>query len=371
MRKSNFFGKIKYAASKLLPGRWRFKCIQWALQTWYKPPGLIFPWNSTMKKVLVILPEDPVEAFHQITNYLQLVALFQKAAFSLLCTQKISPFFRQVHPAATIVEYEPPQRFLFSRDFDDIGKLFFREEFDLCLVLERTPDISLLFVAGKTAAPLRVGYRGAGEFPFLNMQMSPSPKRPYRADQNAIVAQAFGASGDITVRWSVSKETLEEISHMLRELNIHKASKLIGIDVELFVTAFGPDWTEQLCGKLLADKSISCYFYVDGDSDKAIQQFLTSIELPVFSGLSASRCAALITRSAGVISGRSIFFELANLLKKPVIGIFDEGQFATYCRPSLSTKAVTFSGSPDKKTVESVLSLLNNFEKAGQDESRL
>jgi ADP-heptose:LPS heptosyltransferase len=83
---------------------------------------------------------------------------------------------------------------------------------------------------------------------------------------------------------------------------------------------------------------------------------------PVFSDLSAPRCAALIARSAGIISGKSVFFELANMLSKPVIGIFQEKERAFYCQESALTKAVTYSTTPDSGVVEKVVLFVNNVE---------
>ena len=346
---------------RMIPKRWQNALLSWILRTWYKPPALVFPWNNpAIKKALIILPEDSVEAFHQINNYLQIASFYRKASFFLLCTETIGAFFKHIHPEATLHEYDPSKRFLFSRQMRTLGASFSKEEFDLCVVLEHAPDISMLFLAGQTSALIRAGYTEAGKFPFLNMHVNLSKKQRYRAEQNSVMARALGASESIKMRWSVSRETLEEISHMLNELQLPSFSRLVGIDAELFYKAFGFDWIEMLCRRL-REKEVSFYLYAGEEPDETTSQFLSQIGFPVFSNLSAPRCAALIMQSAGVVSGKSIFFELANMLGKPVIGIFEEKECAVFCRESALTKAVSYSTEPDSSVVEKVILFVNNL----------
>jgi len=346
---------MKFFASGIMPVRWRNAMLAWVLRTWYRPPELVFPWNNhAFKKALVILPEDPVEAFHQINNYLRITGLYRNASFFLFCTAQVGAFFKNIHPGATIIEYEPSERFLFSRQFEERGKFFSREEFDLCLVLERSPDMSMLYLAGKTSALIRAGYTEAGEFPFLNMHVNLSREQRYRAEQNAIMARALGASEERTMHWSVSKETMEEISHMLQELKIPLSARLIGLDAGLFFTAFGQDWIEMLWARLRDNKVFSFYWYVAEEPDEAMSRCLASCGAPVFSNLSAPRSAALIGKSAGVVSGKSIFFELANMMRKPVIGVFEKNESALYCQVSALTTAAAYSEAPDSGVVEKI-----------------
>jgi len=178
MVKSKIFDRVKLGAFRLLPQKWRNAALAWILRTWYKPPMLVFPVNvQAIKKAFIILPEDPIEAFHQIPNYLQIAAHFDKASFFIFGTDKASEFFRHIQPDASFFEYIPSQRFLFSKEFKKWGKVFSKEEFDLCLIMEHSPDISLLYLAGKTAAAVRVGYKKAGQFPYLNLHVNLMPRQ--------------------------------------------------------------------------------------------------------------------------------------------------------------------------------------------------
>jgi hypothetical protein len=364
MEKSNFFGKTGFFLFRLLPPGWRAGLLKWIITVRYRSPSLVCPWNcASMKKILVLLPEDPVEAFHQINNYLRIAPLFKNAKVSIFCTKNVGRFFRLVHPDAEFNEYEISSRFLFSREFTAWGKIFSKEEFDLCLLLERSPDISLLFLVGKTVAPIRAGYSGAGDFPFLNIHVTPSGKRQYLADQNSIMAQIFGASERAKMHWRVSKETVDEITLMMRESNVDEATRLIGIDAGLFYTAFGFEWTRQLCNMLKAGKNRTCCLFIDGEPDSGLSEFVSSMRLPVFSNLSPSRYAALVVRCACFISGRSVFFELTNLIGKPLIGVFEKAVCSIYCKQSVSTRGITYSLTPDESTIRNIADLVDSLEK--------
>ena len=363
MAKSKIFSNLKRFTFGIMPSKWKSAFLAWVLTARYKPPELVFPWNPhAISRALVILPEDPVEAFHQIVNYMQIAVYFETASFVIFCTGKVSAFFRYIHPEATVIEYDVAQRYLFSHEFDEQAKIFSKEEFDLCLVLEHAPDISLLFLAGKTAAAIRAGYTEAGAFPFLNMHINASPDKRYRSEQNCVLARALGATIEKKVHWSVSKEAQEEIAQMFHEFSIPSAARLVGIDVGLFYPVFGEEWTQALCNELKKNKTFSYYCYIAEELDESVSPFAASLGLPLFSKLSAPRSAALVARSTGIISGKSIFFELANLLKKPVIGIFEEKQSAIYCQQSAVTKAATYSSTPDRGVIEKVVLFVNNFE---------
>ena len=358
MAKSKLFGKTMYFFSKMFPPPWRISLTKWIVRN---APALEFPWNCAgIKKVLVILPEAPVDAFHQIKTYLGLTALFKNAAFSIFCTHENGVLFQQVHPEASTMEYDPSQRRLFSQDFQAWGKHFKKEEFDLCVLLEPSPDISLLSLAGKTASPIRAGYAGSGEFPFLNVHVNPSAARKYLSDYNFMIARMFGAPDKTTARWSVAKETVEEIAHMLHEFHIQPMFRLVGIDAGFFFSVFGETWTGTLVNKLKAVDAFSYYVYNDGEPEEAAYRFLHECKVPVFANMTPSRSAALISRSDFIVTGKTVFFELANLLQKPVIGLFDKSEIDRYCRQSPSTYGITFDSSPGLTTVERIVHILES-----------
>lgn len=346
----------------MFPPSWRVAFIKWLVGVRFKCPQLSFPWNySAFKKVLVILPEEPIEAFHQIKTYLGLVSLIKNARFFIFCTKNVATLFHQIHPEATMVEYETSERYLFSDEFHALGKYFLSEEIDLCLLLERQPDNALLYLIGKTAAPFRAGYVGSAQYPFLNIQVNPAPSKEYLSDRNFMIARIFGASENSRLRWSVAKETLNEISHLMHEFSMPVGVPTIGIDAGFFFDAFGESWTVMLIGKLKTIEACAFYLYSEGEPDESLRRFLGSFSIPVFTSMTPSRSAALISKSRCTLSGKTVFFELANVLGNPVIGLFEKKECALYCRQTSSTHGIGYDGRPDEETAQRIVSTLKKL----------
>jgi hypothetical protein len=154
-------------------------------------------------------------------------------------------------------------------------------------------------------------------------------------------------------RWSVAKESAEEVALMLREMNVAPTSRLAGIDGHYFYERHGRKWAQQLLD-MLKTKSCACYLFSYGMLHNDAREWAAQQNLPVFSDLPASRCAALIYKSEFVVAGPSVLFELADLLGKPAVGVFDEGEFALFCRESDTTKGVRYVKHPDDGTIGSV-----------------
>jgi ADP-heptose:LPS heptosyltransferase len=76
--------------------------------------------------------------------------------------------------------------------------------------------------------------------------------------------------------------------------------------------------------------------------------------------MTPSRSAALISRSDFIVTGKTVFFELANLLQKPVIGLFEKSDIERYCRQSSSTNGISFDSLPDLTTVERIVHILES-----------
>jgi ADP-heptose:LPS heptosyltransferase len=341
----------------LLPSGLRLSLLKMLVKKATDGKRLAFPLAfSAPPRILVILPEDPLYALKQLSFLMSLIAHFKNGRFSVLCTGRVAPFFRIVNGISEFIEYDPQDRFLFSKEFDRIGKEI-GGGFDLCLLLERGPDISLQLIAGLTAATARIGYEGCGDYPFLNVQVKPSPVRTFSAERSLPIASLLGAPYAAAMRLTVSKDTQREIGLMLSEMNIAPSSRIISIDGQYFFTHFGEAWTTALV-QALAKKPFVCCIVAHDEVTARSQQVLASLKLPVFSPLPASRFAGLVHRSEFIIAGNTLLFELADLFKKPVAGVFEEQEYAASFRETDTTRGIRFVKHPDTATIDSIVGLL-------------
>jgi ADP-heptose:LPS heptosyltransferase len=303
------------------------------------------------KRVAIVLSELPLDALHQLQTVIALVSRFTEAEIVVVCELQVASFFEHIQGISEIVTYEAAERYLFSRELTSLGNMLSQREFDVCFLLERRPDPSLLHLMARMCPKVRIGYEGALGYPFLNVRVRPKGVRTHIAEQNLLVAEAVGAKRPDNTRWTVSKEIVREVVQAIRESGIPQNVPLAGLDAGFFHEQFGEQWTDLLIDALRGLDRYSWYLYSYGAPVQPLLDWLESRKLPTFSALSPSRSAALVDRSAVVVSGRAVMFELAHLLGKPVVGVFEADELSRYCAPGRACRAVSYSGSPGEETV--------------------
>jgi ADP-heptose:LPS heptosyltransferase len=360
MKKAKVFGNAASILSSMLPGPARTSMLSWLVRSRYKAPGLVFPHVfSNPPKLCVILPEDPLAALHQVSGIMALSAHFKDARITVLCQRQVTPFFRMLTAVQDFIEYDCDQRYLFSKEFFRIGKMIGDGNYDVCALLDPHPHPSLLFLCGRSAAAVRIGFADvAGGYPFLNLQVRPSGKRAYSTDRGLLLASTLGATAQKKVRWTVAKEAISEVNLLLGEMKVDPSSRLIGIDAAYFFRTFDAQWTQSLITMLkdLRPKDLrrTCYLFSYEELDEKSSAWLVRHDLPVFTNLAASRCAALIYKSEFIVAGATVLFELADALHRPVVGIFNDFQFDAYCRESETTRGLRYERRPDQSVIDEV-----------------
>jgi ADP-heptose:LPS heptosyltransferase len=270
-----------------------------------------------------------------------------------MCERRVTPFFKTIAGVAEFIEYDDESRYLFSTEFEGIGHDIRNGHYDLCVMLEPSPDLPLLYIAGQSAAAVRVGFAGAGDYPFLNLHVNPSQGTTNLSDRSAVVASVLGMPARARTQWSVAKEAVDEMGHLLREMGVDPASRLIGVDGEYFFRHFGKQWTQSLLD-MLKTKQHVCYFYAFGLPEQEATAWMEQQGLPLFSSIPVPRSAALVDRSEFIVAGPGVLFELADLLKTPVAGVFTSEEFDMLCRESDTTKGLRLTSRPDDATIASV-----------------
>ena len=342
--------------SSILPGPVRMSLLTWLVKRRHGTPGLVFPYGfSTPPKFLVILPEDPLAALHQVSGLVALAGHFRDAHITVVCQRLVTPFFRMLTAVDDFIEYDCRERYLFSKEFLRMGKAVAGMHFDACVMHDRSPHLALLYLCGQSASPVRIGLCGAGEYPFLNLTVRPSPDRSYSTDLGLLLAAMLGAKAQNKIRWTVAKEALSEVNLLLGEMKVAPSSRLIGIDAGYFLQAFGEKWTQSLVDKL-RNRQSTCYLFSHAEPDEKASEWLKRQDMPVFTNLAASRSAALVYKSEFIVAGATVLFELADVLHRPVIGILTEAQFGAFCRESETTRALRYADGkrPDQEVIDAV-----------------
>lgn len=356
-KKAKNSGQIRRTFFALLGNRRSRAFLTFLLKKKHHVPTLCFPVNiSAVNEVLIILPEQQLQVLHQLKNVISLMTLFKHAGITLLCEHSVAPLIKMV-PGLNIIEYDAQDHF--SSEFSSIAQQF-RGKIDICFLLDTTPDLPMLYLAGSTAAQTRVGYCDAGDYPFLNLHIRPSTQRVYLADVYSSMAEVFGAKpGEL--RWRVAKKTIEEIDHLIKELKMKPDVPLIGFDAVYFIRNFGTEWTDSFMRKISDLKLGTIYFHVENSRNESEVIWLCKQNVPSFADLSASRLAALVSKSNLILTGNTSTYALAGLLHRPAVGFFREDEIARYCPQTPLLTGVTFTDRPDEQAIDQCIHLIQQM----------
>jgi ADP-heptose:LPS heptosyltransferase len=314
-------------------------------------PPFSFPLDpSLFTRILIILPSKRLQVLHQLKNLAELKVFFKSATITVLAEESCAPLVGLIQ-GTKVIEYDYDDKKLFSAPFKQFTREF-HGIVDLCCLLTRDEDLPLLYLAGMTAAPVRIGYVGAGDPPFLNLRVDPSPERAYLSDWNCAMAEMLGAKKSKQTQWAAAKETIAEIDHMWKEMHIDLHARLVGVDAHFALRRFGATWAENFIKALIPASKGSLYLYAKDNTEPDIMEWLSRFNLPVVHSLMVPQEAALISRSALIVTGNTLLFGLSTLLGTRVVGLFDRKQVAAYCPVGPFIRGIAFDRSPDEKTID-------------------
>ena len=312
---------------------------------------------SSIKEILIILPKRDLEVLYQLKNILSIASIFENSAITVFCAETVSPFVKMI-PDIAIVEYNEEEISGLATRFYNFTSQF-KNRFDICILLERDPDLSMLSLIGSTNAPIRAGYEEAGGYPFLNLKARASSSNIYLPDKNCVMAELFGLQSD-SLRMSVARNTQDEMDHLLKEIHVSPDHGLIGIDALFFMQRFGEQWLERFLSRLHQNCKSKLYLYIDRDLSLKELSWLKTQSIPCISELSAPKIAALVYRSDLVIAGNTVFYALAAVLNKSAVGFFNETEMNTYCPGTNKLKGHLYKDLPDE---QSIIKIIDSVEK--------
>jgi ADP-heptose:LPS heptosyltransferase len=341
-----FFGLLGRSNGRKLLARIVLK------QTAQLPP-LSFPFDAAAaKRALLILPPEPLAVLHQLKNVVALKSLFRNAECTLLAESSCTEIAGIVEDVS-IVEYRRREKQLFSASFSVFNRTL-RGSADVCCLLTDREDLPLLYLAGRSAAPVRAGYTGAGEYPFINLHVRPLPGRRYLTDRNLAMAETLGAekAGDIAL--PVVVQSKAEIDYLIRGISRKSGSRPIGIDAFCFFRTFGARRAAEIIRALLPVVKNAVYLYADETPDAPGMEWLARFNLPLMHHLTITQLRTLLSHSALVVTGNTLLFGLAAVFGLKTVGVFHKKEIERYCPGTGAVRGVAFEKTPDNETVVSI-----------------
>jgi ADP-heptose:LPS heptosyltransferase len=321
-------------------------------QTAHLPP-LLFPLDTAaVKRVLVILPPEQLSVLHQLKNIHALKTVFRNADMTLLAEASCVELAGIIEDVS-IAEYRREEKRLFSASFSVFNRSL-KDSADVCCLLTDTEDLPLLYLAGRTVSPVRVGYAAAGEFPFINIHVNPSHERRYLTDRNCAMAEALGAEKTGEIALPVAAPAKAEIDYLMRGISKKGRSHPVGIDAFYFYRAFGAKRAAEIIKAIPPVVKSAVYLYADETPDASEMEWLSRFNLPLMHHLTVSQLRALLFHSELAVTGNTVLFGLAAVLGSKAVGIFHKNDLDRYCLRTGNVRGVAFEKTPDAETVKAI-----------------
>lgn len=320
--------------------------------------------NGDIEKVnniLFIIPDDILEAFYQVENMLSIMSKYNNSSISILTGENSAPWFKQFHGVSQLFKYNTQETCVFSYDAKILKSQLKEHHFDICFILDRSYSLILNYFLTQIDADYRISYFHDSDFPYSNLRIK-ALDDAHAVENNLSISRALKIPLHDKLHWSVSKDSIAEIGHALKEQGIDPSNKAGCIDVDFYVSNYGKKWTKDLVDKVKAEvNEISWYIYVKNADDSKYADWLRSLSLPCFLELSPTRTAAILYKSEILLSGKSFLFELSYLLKRKAVGIFKEDELKRNCRNNKKSKGIAISDSPDDETINEIINTLKEL----------
>src|SRR5512133_1389645 len=357
-KKAKFSGRARQFFYSVLGSKKTKSIIALYYRYKFRKQLFMFPVDPhSVSSVLIVLPESSLDILYQLENILSIMAIFTKAKVTAFCPDTETSLLKLM-PELEIVEYpkEEPDRFA---SFSSFTRQF-KNNVDICILLDRTPDISKVSFVISTNAPIRTGYKDAGDFPFLNLKVGANPDEHYLPQRNCMMAEMFGKGFD-SLKFSVSRKLVDDIGHMLKEQRISEDAGLIGIDALYFLDKYGQQWFMKLVAQIKKDFSENLYCYLSREPSQQEATFFTSEGIRCITPLSESRLAALVTKSSLILSSNSVFYGLGAMFGIKAVGLFNCSEFKNYCPDTAKLQGLIYEGKSDEQCLDELCALMRHM----------
>jgi|LFRM01.1.fsa_nt_gb ADP-heptose:LPS heptosyltransferase len=314
--------------------------------------------TKSVKEIIVILPCTPLEVLYQLRNLVSIVSVFSHAGVTIFSERSVSSYIRMI-PGLNVVEFDDEERWGFSSSFFSRMKEYSGRA-DLCILLDRTPDLAFLYLIGISEAPVRAGYFEAGRHPFLNIRVISDDSNTYLPERNLTMARLFGAK-PLKIRWSVARKTSDELDQLFKEMKVSREDNLVGVDAQFFIRRFGKEWTGLLLERLKNLNEGKTYLYFDDSLEDTEIEWLNGQPFPVVTELPISRTAALVSSSKVLITGNSVLYALASVMGTPGVGFFRDEEIKIYCPQTSTLKGILYDEIAGKGSVDEVIGFVTQF----------
>lgn len=300
--------------------------------------------RQSIKNVLYLLPEDPVETILQIPTLAALQEYLPCSKSKIFCRNDIADLIQGAPGIPKILSYTPDETLLFS----DTAKYWIhtirQQHFDACFLLDRMSDIRRYFICACADIPLRITYTTGESDSFFNLTVRPQTASRFIAEQNLSMIKCLRSSEKVhPYAWVVEENKKQLAKNLLQNHGLIDTESLIGISVDLDASLVG-----ELV-PVLMDRKKKVLFMSNGNPGKQITDWTSRYPDHIFlcPPLSFDEAAGVLSFCEYFISGKEQLLYLSWYVGVPVVSVVKKEDIDQWTKFSPVFQTVSCNG---KKT---------------------
>jgi len=280
------------------------------------------------RRVLVLLPDNPYEI---LLTQKSLIALKEHHTDMVLdvIAESVNRDVVKSNPCIDSGYFYSRDEYYYNHpSFKELLQTLKAKTYDACFVFKQEVSVLDLIVAAQSGAPLRVGFAGGENAPFLNLTVRPRKDIEYEGDKTESLVRTLGVKTTRSrLKWNIAKTTERDVEGLLVEAGYRIDQPLIGLNISpsIMGRTLPPDLIITLAMELRKNSNAEIILFHSGMRDAADIKALEELNRHVvpISEDKISFAAAFVYKCDLIVSLNNLIYQLAIILDRPVVGLFE------------------------------------------------
>ncbi len=207
--------------------------------------------------------------------------------------------------------------------------------YDACFLMKESAGPLDLLLAAATKAILRIGFTGNNVSPFINLSIRPKSGTVYEGDKYEALLKTMGVRmARSKPRWDIPKTTEKDVEGVLVEAGYKIEQSLIGLNVSpsIYGRTFPASTIKEIILELSKKGNAEIILFYSSRKESDIVKELEELKkniVPIPED-QISFAAAFVYKCDILISLNNLIYQLAVMLNRPVIGLFESEENARW-----------------------------------------
>jgi ADP-heptose:LPS heptosyltransferase len=287
------------------------------------------------KRVLVILPEKPYEVMMTQRCIVALKEHKPGMAVDVVAESVNKDIIKSNPFIDSGIFYSTTEYFYNHPAFKELITVIRDKSYDACFLMKGEVNPLDLLLAAMSMAPLRIGFAGGRVSPFINLSIRPKEGTLYEGDRYEALFKSLGVRMSRSkLKWDIPRATEKDVEGVLVEAGYKIKQPLIGLNISPSISdrMLSASTIESLIQELSRLGNAEIVLFCSSRKESGLLKELEGLEKKIvpIPGDQVSFAAAFIYKCDIIISLNNLIYQLAVMLNRPVIGLFEENEHARW-----------------------------------------